>query len=84
MKCIDAALATDREAVARFQREAQVASLVESEHIVEIFDSGTAEDGRPYRSWRSCAVRTCASSCGASGACRRRGGRLCGRYQGAA
>jgi eukaryotic-like serine/threonine-protein kinase len=48
MKFIDAALATDREAVARFQREAQAASLVESEHIVEIFDSGTTEDGRPY------------------------------------
>jgi serine/threonine-protein kinase len=48
MKFIDASLAADRAAVARFQREAQAASLVESAHIVEIFDSGTADDGRPY------------------------------------
>ncbi len=40
--------ALDRDAVARFQREAEAASAVENAHIVEIFDSGTTEDGRPF------------------------------------
>lgn len=40
--------ALDRDAVARFQREAEAASAVESAHIVEIFDSGTTDDGRPF------------------------------------
>ena len=38
----------NEDAVARFQREAQAASAVESAHIVEIFDSGITEDGQPY------------------------------------
>lgn len=46
LKFLDAS--SDPEAVLRFQREAQSASAVESAHIVQIFDSGTAEDGRPY------------------------------------
>jgi len=44
--CREAAL--DRDAVARFQREAEAASTVESAHIVQIFDSGTTDDGRPF------------------------------------
>ncbi|MCA9640395.1 MAG: serine/threonine protein kinase, partial [Myxococcales bacterium] len=40
--------AADRDAVVRFQREAEAASAVESGHIVQIFDSGTTEDDRPY------------------------------------
>lgn len=36
------------DAVARFQREAQAASAVESAHIVEIFDAGVSEDGMPF------------------------------------
>jgi serine/threonine-protein kinase len=36
------------DAVARFQREAQAASAVESAHIVDIFDSGISEEGQPY------------------------------------
>ncbi|MBX3181084.1 MAG: protein kinase [Polyangiaceae bacterium] len=40
--------AEDRDAVRRFQREAEAASAVESAHIVQIFDSGTTEDDRPY------------------------------------
>src|SRR5271155_5223332 len=48
MKFIDAATAQNVDAVARFQREAQAASAVESAHIVEIFDSGISEDGLPY------------------------------------
>ena len=40
--------ARDRDAVTRFQREAEAASAVESAHIVEIFDSGTTDDGLPF------------------------------------
>src|SRR4029079_12387589 len=35
----------DREAATRFQREAEAASLAESPHIVQIFDSGQSERG---------------------------------------
>ena len=48
MKFIDADTVQNTDAVARFQREAQAASAVESAHIVEIFDSGISEDGLPY------------------------------------
>ena len=48
MKFIDAAAVQTGDAVARFQREAEAASAVESAHIVEIFDSGTSEEGQPY------------------------------------
>ncbi|HEY4117997.1 MAG TPA: serine/threonine-protein kinase, partial [Byssovorax sp.] len=48
MKFVDAELARNKDAVARFQREAQAASAVESAHIVEIFDSGETEDGVPF------------------------------------
>ncbi len=36
------------DAVARFQREAQAASSVESAHIVEIFDAGQSDEGMPF------------------------------------
>jgi serine/threonine-protein kinase len=48
MKFIDRDTASNADAVARFQREAQAASAVESAHIVDIFDSGISEDGLPY------------------------------------
>ena len=48
MKFIDAGTAHNADTVARFQREAQAASAVESAHIVEIFDSGISERGQPY------------------------------------
>ncbi|WP_437569465.1 serine/threonine-protein kinase [Sorangium sp. So ce542] len=44
MKFVDAELARNKDAVARFHREAQAASAVESAHIVEIFDAGFADD----------------------------------------
>ncbi|WP_438016384.1 serine/threonine-protein kinase [Sorangium sp. So ce315] len=44
MKFVDADLAQNKDAVARFHREAQAASAVESAHIVEIFDAGFADD----------------------------------------
>ena len=48
MKFIDADTVQNADAVARFQREAQAASAVESAHIVDIFDSGISESGQPY------------------------------------
>jgi serine/threonine protein kinase len=48
MKFVDAETAQSKDSIARFQREAEAASAVESAHIVEIFDSGVADDGIPY------------------------------------
>src|SRR5438105_371392 len=48
LKFIDAEFARQPEIASRFQREAEAASLVESAHIVHIFDSGTTETGLPY------------------------------------
>jgi serine/threonine-protein kinase len=48
MKFVDAELAKNKDAIARFHREAQAASAVESAHIVEIFDSGFTDDDIPY------------------------------------
>jgi serine/threonine protein kinase len=48
LKFLDAEAARDGDAATRFQREAEAASLVESAHIVQIFDSGTTEDKLPF------------------------------------
>jgi serine/threonine-protein kinase len=48
LKFLERDAARDLDAVTRFQREAEAASAVESAHIVEIFDSGRTDDGRPY------------------------------------
>src|SRR5690606_33791718 len=48
LKFLEAGGIADRDAVARFQREAEAASAVESAHIVQIFDSGVSADGRPF------------------------------------
>ncbi|HMR77443.1 MAG TPA: serine/threonine-protein kinase, partial [Polyangiaceae bacterium] len=47
LKFLDREAARDEDSVARFQREAEAASAVESAHIVQIFDSGT-HDRQPY------------------------------------
>jgi serine/threonine-protein kinase len=48
LKFIDAEFARQPDVASRFQREAEAASLVESAHIVHIFDSGTTDTGIPY------------------------------------
>jgi len=48
LKFIDAEFARQPDVANRFQREAEAASLVESAHIVHIFDSGTTDTGIPY------------------------------------
>jgi serine/threonine-protein kinase len=48
LKFLSREAAKDRAAAERFQREALAASVVESAHIVQIFDSGTSADGLPF------------------------------------
>src|SRR5262245_58029095 len=48
LKFLDRHAARDADATARFQREAEAASAVESAHIVHIFDSGMSEDELPF------------------------------------
>jgi serine/threonine-protein kinase len=48
LKFLNRDAARDPDATERFQREALAASVVESSHIIQIFDSGTSEDGLPF------------------------------------
>src|SRR6188768_2808605 len=48
LKFLSREAAQHRDAARRFQREAQAASLVESEHIVQVFDAGTSDEGLPF------------------------------------
>jgi serine/threonine protein kinase len=48
LKFLSPEAARDAQATRRFQREAEAASLVESEHIVQIFDFGETEQGLPF------------------------------------
>ncbi len=48
IKLIDLESASQPEAVQRFEREARTASAIESSHVVQVFDVGKLEDGRPY------------------------------------
>jgi serine/threonine-protein kinase len=48
LKFLTREAARDKSATERFQREAEAAGVVESEHIVHVFDSGTSEDGLPF------------------------------------
>src|SRR5215475_779361 len=48
LKFLSGDAARDRDAARRFQREAQAASLIESEHIVQVFDAGVTDDGVPF------------------------------------
>jgi len=48
IKFLHQLLAGNREAVARFQREAQAAGGLENENIAAVVDIGVAEDGAPF------------------------------------
>ncbi len=48
LKFLSEEAARDEQAALRFQREAEAASLVESEHIVQTFDFGATEQGLPF------------------------------------
>ena len=48
LKFLEGNVEHDASVRARFLREAQTASLVESPHVVHIFDSGLSDDGTPF------------------------------------
>jgi eukaryotic-like serine/threonine-protein kinase len=48
LKFLTREAARDKSATERFQREAEAAGVIESEHIVHVFDSGTTDDGLPF------------------------------------
>ncbi len=48
LKFLGVETSKDADAATRFQREAEAASLAESPHIVQIFDSGKSEQGLPF------------------------------------
>jgi serine/threonine-protein kinase len=48
VKFLRADLAVERASLARFQREAQAAGALESEHIAAALDFGIADDGSPF------------------------------------
>ena len=48
VKLLQRELARNREAIARFQREAQAAGALDTEHVAGITDFGFADDGAPY------------------------------------
>jgi serine/threonine-protein kinase len=48
VKFIDAAYAEDEEARNRFRNEARAAATLRSKHVVQVYDHGVSDDGRPY------------------------------------
>src|SRR5262245_58472130 len=48
IKMLHSSVSTQREVVIRFEKEAQAAALVGSEHICEVLDLGTLVDGTRY------------------------------------
>jgi serine/threonine-protein kinase len=58
LKVLRSELSSSSEAVARFVREARVASVVESPHVVQVFDAGRLEGGQVYLLMELAAGRT--------------------------
>jgi serine/threonine-protein kinase len=48
LKVLAAELAASNVVIERFFREARAAASVKSPHIVDVYDSGRLEDGRPF------------------------------------
>ncbi|MDD5309339.1 MAG: protein kinase [Deltaproteobacteria bacterium] len=48
VKFLHVQYASNQEVITRFQREAQAASKIQHEHIIEVTDMGTAPDRTPY------------------------------------
>ncbi len=48
VKLIDAEYAESPEARRRFENEARAAAKLRSKHVVEVYDHGVSEDGRPF------------------------------------
>jgi serine/threonine-protein kinase len=67
VKFIAKELAGSPEALARFSREAAAASQVKSPHVVQTFDHGVTEGGRPYIVMELLEGRDLATAIGARG-----------------
>jgi serine/threonine-protein kinase len=48
VKFIETEYADSREARSRFENEARAAATLRSKHVVQVFDHGVLDDGRPY------------------------------------
>ncbi len=48
IKVLKAQYASNAQMVSRFEREALASTHIESPHVVQIFDAGVLQDGRPY------------------------------------
>ncbi|MCC6338108.1 MAG: protein kinase [Myxococcales bacterium] len=48
LKTLQKKLLSDQEAWTRFQREAELVSRLESQHVVRVFDFGRLDDGQPF------------------------------------
>lgn len=48
LKTLQKKLLSDQEAWTRFQREAELVSKLESQHVVRVFDFGRLDDGQPF------------------------------------
>src|SRR5512140_1514016 len=48
IKVMHAAMASDKELVARFEREARAASKIQSQHITDVLDLGELPQGDPF------------------------------------
>lgn len=48
IKCLHAQYTSNKEVVERFQREANAATAVGNEHIIEVSDVGSFDDGAPF------------------------------------
>ena len=48
VKMLHQMLAGDRDALARFRREATAAAAIDSEHVAQVVDVNATRDGRPY------------------------------------
>lgn len=48
IKILKAEYASNEQMVSRFEREALASTHIESPHVVQVFDAGVLDDGRPY------------------------------------
>src|SRR6478672_10715249 len=48
IKILKEEYASNEQMVSRFEREALASTHIESPHVVQVFDAGVLQDGRPY------------------------------------
>ena len=67
LKCVHAHLASQRDVLARFEREAKAATAIGNEHIVEVLDTGRLDDGSAFMVLELLAGNDLASEIAAGG-----------------